>query len=142
MRNRSAPPSAVTPVLVYPDVAEAVTWLCRVFGFVEHVRIGDHRAQLGCGDGAVVVADETHGRRAPDPGPATTHAVVVRVADVDAHHARASRAGAQVLSSPADQPFGERQYSARDLAGHHWTFTQTVADVEPEEWGGQTVAPW
>jgi hypothetical protein len=29
-----------------------------------------------------------------------------------------------------------------DLAGHRWELTQTVRDVEPEEWGGVTVAPW
>jgi hypothetical protein len=46
-RNRSAPPASVTPILTYPEVGEAVAWLSRVFGFVEHVRIGDHRAQLG-----------------------------------------------------------------------------------------------
>jgi hypothetical protein len=27
-----------------------------------------------------------------------------------------------------------------DLAGHEWTFSQTLADVAPEEWGGQTVS--
>jgi hypothetical protein len=26
-----------------------------------------------------------------------------------------------------------------DLAGHRWQFTQTLRDVEPEEWGGETV---
>ena len=47
-----------------------------------------------------------------------------------------------MLSEPADLPFGERQYTAVDLAGHHWTFTQSIADVSPEQWGGTTVSPW
>jgi uncharacterized glyoxalase superfamily protein PhnB len=34
-------------------------------------------------------------------------------------------------------PFGERQYTVDDPGGHRWTFTQSVADVAPEEWGGQ-----
>jgi hypothetical protein len=38
----------------------------------------------------------------------------------------------------ADMPFGERQYTARDHAGHYWTFAQHVADVAPEEWGAVT----
>ena len=38
--------------------------------------------------------------------------------------------------------YGERQYVATDLAGHQWTFTQSVADVSPEEWGGTTATPW
>jgi uncharacterized glyoxalase superfamily protein PhnB len=131
----------VTPVLSYPDVAAAVEWLTHTFGFVEHVRIGDHRAQLGFGDGAVIVADGSQGRRAPGSD-GVTHSVTVRVDDVDDHYQRASAAGAQVMSSPATHPYGERQYVAVDLAGHQWTFTQSVADVSPEEWGGTTAAPW
>ncbi len=42
---------------------------------------------------------------------------------------------------PTDTPFGERQYTAEDLAGHQWTFSQTLADMAPEEWGGETVRP-
>ena len=38
---------------------------------------------------------------------------------------------------PTDQMYGERQYNAEDLAGHRWTFTQTLADVDPADWGGQ-----
>jgi len=45
--------------------------------------------------------------------------------------------GARILRPPADYPYGERQYTAEDLAGHRWTFSQTIADVAPEEWGGR-----
>jgi uncharacterized glyoxalase superfamily protein PhnB len=31
---------------------------------------------------------------------------------------------------------GERQYSAEDLGGHVWTFSQSIADVDPASWGG------
>lgn len=140
--NRSAPPCSVIPVLTYPDVGDAVDWLTRVFGFVEHVRIGEHRAQLGLGDGALIVADATHGRRAPAADDASTHSVMVRVDDVEAHYQNALAAGAAILSEPTDHAYGERQYSADDPAGHHWTFTQSVADVPPEDWGGTTVNPW
>jgi uncharacterized glyoxalase superfamily protein PhnB len=34
-------------------------------------------------------------------------------------------------------PFGERQYVAQDPGGHRWTFTESVADVAPEEWGAR-----
>lgn len=36
--------------------------------------------------------------------------------------------------------FGERQYGVRDPWGHVWTFSESVADVAPEEWGG--IAPY
>jgi hypothetical protein len=38
--------------------------------------------------------------------------------------------------------YGERQYQAEDLAGHRWTFSETLRDVAPEEWGGTTKAAW
>src|SRR4029453_6420190 len=84
LSNRSAPPATVTPVLVYPDVRAAVTWLEAAFGFAERVRIGDsHRAQLRVGfDGAVVIAEVGRERVAPD-GSGTTHVIKVRVTDVD-----------------------------------------------------------
>jgi uncharacterized glyoxalase superfamily protein PhnB len=43
------------------------------------------------------------------------------------------------VNAPETYPFGERQYTARDFAGHVWTFTQTVANVEPGAWGGEMV---
>ena len=33
-------------------------------------------------------------------------------------------------------------YADVRAGGHRWELTQTVRDVEPEEWGGTTVAPW
>ena len=43
-RNRSMPRSHVIPVLVYPDVREAVDWLCDVFGLLVRWQAGNHRA--------------------------------------------------------------------------------------------------
>jgi uncharacterized glyoxalase superfamily protein PhnB len=61
----------------------------------------------------------------------------VRVADVDRHYERARERGAPILQPPADYPYGERQYTAADLGGHRWTFSQSLADVAPEDWGGR-----
>jgi uncharacterized glyoxalase superfamily protein PhnB len=140
--NHSAPPVSVTPVLTYPNVTEAVDWLVRVFGFTERVRIGDHRAQLSFGDGALIVADDSGDRRSPAAGAGLTHSVMVRVDDIDKHYANVRAAGAGPLSEPTDMSYGERQYSVEDPAGHRWTITQSIADVAPEDWGGQTIQPW
>ena len=138
--NRSIPPSTVIPVLIYPDVREAVEWLGAAFGFVERVRIGDnHRAQLGVGDGAVIIGDVRRERRPPRPGE-VTHSVMVRVDEARAHCEHARAHGAQILMEPTDFEYGERQYTAQDPAGHQWTFSETLADVAPEEWGGISVA--
>lgn len=142
LHNRSAPPQTVIPIVVYEDVEQAVEWLTQSFGFVEKIRIGDHRAQLSAGDGAVIVADASHGRRPPQRDAGVAQSTMVRVQDVDAHFRRARAAGAQITDEPTDRRYGERQYSARDPAGHLWTFTEAIADVAPEEWGGVTVSPW
>jgi uncharacterized glyoxalase superfamily protein PhnB len=141
--NRSIPTPSVIPVLIYPDVGEAVAWLTAAFGFVERVRIGEnHRAQLrsGDGDGAVIIGDVRGDRRPPRHGE-VTHSVTVRVEDALAHCERAREHGARILMEPTDFEYGERQYNAEDFAGHQWTFSETLADVAPEEWGGVTVNP-
>jgi uncharacterized glyoxalase superfamily protein PhnB len=139
--NRSIPQATVIPVLIYPDVREAVDWLCAAFGFAERVWIGDnHRAQLSLGDGALIVGDVRCDRKPPRRGE-VTHSVMVRVDDAVAHCERARAHGATIISAPTDFPYGERQYTAEDPAGHHWTFSQTLADVAPEDWGGISVAP-
>ena len=138
--NRSIPSAVVIPVLIYPDVRAAVSWLGEAFGFVERVRIGeDHRSQLSFGDGAVIIGDVRNERRPPRAGE-VTHSVMVRVDDVDAHCERARAHGARILMEPTDFEYGERQYAAEDPAGHHWTFSETIADVAPEAWGGTLVA--
>jgi hypothetical protein len=38
---------------------------------------------------------------------------------------------------PTDFEYGERQYTAEDPFGHRWTFSQTLRDVAPEDWGGE-----
>jgi len=138
--NRSIPSSTVIPVLIYPDVREAVAWLSAAFGFVERVRIGEnHRAQLRFGDGAVIVGDVHGDRRPPRPGE-VTHSVTVRVADAAAHCDQARTHGARIIMEPVDFEYGERQYTAEDPAGHQWTFSQTLADVAPEDWGGELLS--
>jgi len=130
----------VIPVLIYPDVREAVAWLCAAFGFAERVRIGEnHRSQLQLGDGAVIVGDVRGERRPPRSGE-VTHSVIVRVEDARAHCERARAHGARILTEPTDFEYGERQYNAEDFAGHQWTFSETLADVAPEQWGGVSVA--
>jgi uncharacterized glyoxalase superfamily protein PhnB len=137
--NRSIPSATVVPVLIYPDVREAVDWLSTAFGFVERLQIGEsHRSQLSFGDGAVILGDVRGERRPPRPGE-VTHSVMVRVTDARAHCEHARAHGARILEEPTDFPYCERQYLAEDPAGHQWTFSETLADIAPEQWGGTSV---
>jgi uncharacterized glyoxalase superfamily protein PhnB len=139
--NRSIPTASVVPVLIYPDVREAVAWLEGAFGFSERVQIGEHhRSQMNAGGGAVIIGDVRSDRTPPRAGE-VTHSVMVRVQDAEAHFERARAFGARILMEPTDFEYGERQYSAEDPAGHQWTFSETRADVHPDEWGGILVDP-
>jgi uncharacterized glyoxalase superfamily protein PhnB len=132
LKNRSVPPCTVIPVVMYPDPEAAADWLCKAFGFTVRLRIGNDRIQMKAGDGCFVVAE---GKVPPD----LAHVVMVRVADADSHCERARQSGARITEAPTSHMYGERQYNAVDFAGHRWTFTQTIADVAPEDWGGTPV---
>jgi len=131
--NRSIPQAQIIPELAYPDVNAAAEWLVKAFGFSVRLRIANHRVQMEFGTGAVVVCDGP----AASAEASASHSIMVRVANVDEHYARAVAAGARVSGEPTTYPYGERQYAARDLAGHRWVFSQTVADVHPSTWGGE-----
>jgi len=134
--NRSMPPGTIIPELVYADMNRAVAWLCQTFGFRERLRIANHRAQLALGEASLVVVQQ--GEQALQPrGGEATHSLMVRVADVDRHYEHVEQGGAHIVRPPQTYPFGERQYTVEDIGGHRWTFSESVADVAPEVWGGQ-----
>lgn len=134
LSNRSIPRATVIPVLAYPDVNQAAAWLCDAFGFSVRLRIGDHRVQLNVGDGAVTVREM---RQAEDNAALGVGcSITVRIQDIDAHCTRARDHGARITQDPVTHMYGERQYNAIDFAGYSWTFSESVADVHPQDWGG------
>ncbi len=130
--NRSVPPCPVIPNIIYPDPAVAAEWLCKAFGFTVRLRIANHRIQMRAGEGCFTIAE---GNVTPN----SSCFIQVRVEDVPEHCERARQAGAKILTEPKDHMYGERQYDAEDFHGHRWNFTETIADVEPESWGGTSV---
>lgn len=130
IHNRSMPSDVLIPVIGYPSVPEAVTWLTAAFGFELRWQVATHRAQLAVGPTAAIAIV------ASEATPGGDH-VMVRVEDIEAHRARAKAAGAGVTDIGAF-PYGERQYTATDFAGRTWVFTESVADVAPGDWGATT----
>jgi uncharacterized glyoxalase superfamily protein PhnB len=130
--NRSAPPCTVIPVLIYPDPSIAAEWLSRAFGFTVRLRIANHRIQMRAGEGCFTIAEG-------DVTPNRSSITQVRIVEALAHCERARANGAIILTEPKDHIYGERQYNAQDFHGHYWDFTETLADVEPESWGGISV---
>lgn len=131
--NRSIPAADVIPVLRVEDVAGAARWLVDVLGFRERLRIADHRVQLVYGDGALVVAEARE--RIGDPAAS----IMLRVRDLDGIYARAVERGATTIHAPEDHAYGERQATLRAPFGHVFTLSQTLADVDPADWGGERV---
>lgn len=141
LTNRSAPQARVVPVLTVSDVRAAVAWYTTVFGFVEHVQIGEgHRAQLGLpGGGELIVAEVRPGRRLPSEG--RSHQIMLKVEDARATVARATQHGATIAGELNDWEYGERQATIDDSFGHQWVLTETLVDTPPEQWGGKTITP-
>jgi len=143
--NRSAPRATVVPVLVYEDVGEAIDWLCATFGFRERLRAAGPggsviHAQLDIAEGAVMLGRQGAEFRPPRANEVNQY-VHVHVDDVDKHFEHARQCGARILKSPSNMPFGERQYSVEDIGGHRWTFSQSIADIAPEDWGATPAKP-
>jgi len=55
------------------------------------------------------------------------------------HNILTVQRGVKIVNPPADYPYGEKQYTALDLAGHRLTFSETVTDVDPAEWDGLAI---
>ena len=126
------------PVLVYRDIEAAHDFLVRAFGFepggVE--RGGDGNAVHGevrVGGSAVWLHRVTaeHQLGSPETAEMAGSGLVVHVADVDAHFARARAAGARVEYEPTNQPYGQRDYEARDPEGHRWWFATPLLTSRP-----------
>ena len=139
MRNRSVPVDTVLPHLNYRSLAEAIEWLGKTFGFVEHFRYGEPLAgaQLHLGAAWIMVGAARPGRTSPVEAGCWTQMLSIFVDDVDAHYARAKAAGAKIVEELHETEYGELQYGAIDCEGHRWLFAKHARDVSPEEWGAK-----
>jgi len=128
----------ITPYLYYEDVAAALAWLARAFGFRERLRMPGPdgsvmHAEMQLADGVVMMGRPGPDYRSPKRLGQVTQSLYVYVDDVNTHFRRAKDAGAKVIEEPADQFYGDRRYGAEDPEGHVWYFAQHVRDVSPEE---------
>ncbi len=140
MRNRSAPKATVVPMIMYEDVAMAIPWLVNAFGARESLRYSEADGRVTHAQIVIDGHEIMLGWPGPDYESPRRHghicqAVLVHVENVDDHCRRAREGGADIVSDPETQPFGERSYEASDLEGHRWYFSQHIADVSPESWG-------
>lgn len=117
-----------TGLLVYDDINTAHDYIVRVFGLSSgHVEADP--------DGSITYREVRAGHqviglhrtvsaafRSPRSLGAVTGMTVIAVDDADAHYARSVLAGAEIIEEPVDQPYGIREYGARDPEGQLWYF--------------------
>ncbi|MGA7522124.1 MAG: VOC family protein [Acidobacteriaceae bacterium] len=135
--NRSVPAHDVMPHIAYRDLATAIAWLERAFGFTELYRYGGgpDGGQMQAGRAVIQVRQAQGGQKVPAELGFGTQSLTLFVDDVDGHYVRAKAAGAMILEPPHETAYGEYQYAAQDLDGHHWLFSRHARDVSPESWG-------
>lgn len=126
----------VVPLLIYDDTPAAQAFLARAFGFEPGTLERDPQGRVVHGDASINGtaiwmhrATAAHGLASPRTLPALSGGLVVLVDDVDEHRRRARAAGAVVEREPADQPYDQREYAARDPEGAIWYFATRTARV-------------
>lgn len=122
-------PSDIQPTLTYDDALAAIEWRCRAFGFTKQFVVPGEgtlveHSELSLGSGVVMVSSpKPEDRRAsPKALAGSAHALSVYVPDPDAHHQRATQAGARIVRPLRTEEYGARGYMALDPEGHLWYF--------------------
>jgi uncharacterized glyoxalase superfamily protein PhnB len=142
IRNRSVPTDTLLPHVAYQNLAEAMEWLTRTFGFVEHYRYGEPNgtisgAQMHLGNAWIMVRAEKRNALSPAQLGFGTQSLTIFLEDVDAHYRKVKSTGARIVEQLHETEYGELQYAVLDLDGHHWLFSQHVRDLSPDSWGAK-----
>jgi MerR family transcriptional regulator, thiopeptide resistance regulator len=120
-------------LLVYADIEAAHDYLVNVFGLGAGQLSRDDagtvlHGEVEAGDGVIWMhrVSREYGLDSPRSLGASSAALMVMVDDVDAHFARVREAGGDIVYEPVDQPYGVREYSARDPEGFLWSFASSL----------------
>lgn len=120
-------------ILVYEDLEAAHEHLVEVFGMTAGplTRADDGNVVHGevfAGDGVIWLHPETeeYGLASPAKLGAATASMAVMVDDVDDHHRLVVGRGGTIEYPPVDQPYGYREYGARDTEGRLWSFMRML----------------
>lgn len=130
--------------IIYDDAPAAIEWLAKAFGFVKGEVIDGPNgtiahAEMNYGAGTIMpkspMAETEFGMKSPKTLGGTTQCLYVTVEDPDAHCERARAAGAEILMEPRDMEYGPRNYVARDIEGHIWSFGTYRPNIRSEKDG-------
>jgi uncharacterized glyoxalase superfamily protein PhnB len=130
VQETQAATQVLFPFLRYRDAPTAIDWLVKAFGFEEQMVVpGDNgtvaHAQLSFGPDVIMLGtardDELRMKSPRDLG-AVNQGIYVYLDDVDTHYDRARASDAEIVRGPENTDYGSREYTARDLEGHLWSF--------------------
>ena len=107
------------PVLAVHDLDRSAAWYEAVLGCTRRDVDPGHWVFCRSGDVDLMLG------RCPDAAPASaigdhSYVAYIEVDDVDAVHARAVGAGADVLKPPTDEAWGRRELALRSPDGHRF----------------------
>lgn len=126
-------PNSIIPTLRYRDASAAIDWLCRAFGFSQHLVVAGEdgviaHAQLTLAGSMIMLgsasdSDFDQWQKTPAAtSKVVTQSAYVVVDNVDQHYQQARVHGAEIVLAPQDQDYGGRLYSCRDPEAHLWNF--------------------
>jgi len=145
LSNRSLPTDTILPHVFYRSVEDAIAWLTKAFGFTEHYRHGEpgaaSGAQMYLGKAVLMLKRTRDDSSTPAQLGFSTQSLTMFVENVEEHFQRAKGAGATIVEEPHETVYGEFQYAALDLDGHHWLFSRHARDLSPEQWGATVAQP-
>ena len=133
----TTPATRIFPFLRYEDAPAAFEWLAKAFGFEKQMPVPGPdgtiaHAQLRYGGSVIMIGstrDDVMQMKNPAAVGGPTQGLYIHVDDVDAHHDRAKAAGAEIIMELEDSEYGSREYIARDLEGHVWSFGTYAPEV-------------
>jgi uncharacterized glyoxalase superfamily protein PhnB len=123
----NTPPPQVWPTLRARDARALIRFLTDAFGFEETVVYGDgdivHHAQLSWPPGGGIMMGSSR-QDAGDSWPLQPggFGAYVVTDDPDALFARATAAGAEVITGLHETDYGSRDFAVRDPEGNRWSF--------------------
>ena len=123
---------SITPYLYYQNVAGALKFLAKAFGFRKYgvqMRRPDgkiNHAAMKLGNDLIMMGYPGPKYKNPKRLGKTTQSLYINVDDVERHFQRAKRAGATILEEPKDTFYGHRRYGAEDPEGHQWYFAEDI----------------
>jgi uncharacterized glyoxalase superfamily protein PhnB len=123
---------AITSYLYYEDVAGALRFLSKAFGFkrygpqVKGAGGKINHAAMKLGDDIIMMGYPGPKYKSPKRLRQATHCLYINVENVDKHFKRAKKAGAKILEEPRNEEYGHRRYGAEDPEGQQWYFAQEI----------------